>query len=65
MPLPSVLLRFKDLEIVGIRNWPTLKRRIERDNFPVGRYAGGLRFWSKEEVEQWWDSRPQASGGSK
>ena len=63
MALPSVLLRFQDLQIVGIRNWPTLKRRIKNDGFPAGRYAGSLRFWTKEEVEAWWDSRPQANNG--
>ena len=58
MALPSALLRFQDLKIVGINNWPTLKRRIENDGFPVGRYAGSLRFWTEEEVANWWDSRP-------
>ena len=54
MALPSALLRFQDLKIVGINNWPTLKRRIENDGFPVGRYAGSLRFWTEEEVANWW-----------
>lgn len=34
MLLPSKVFRFPDLKRVGINNWPTLKRRIENDNFP-------------------------------
>jgi predicted DNA-binding transcriptional regulator AlpA len=59
--IPSELLRFKDLKRVGINNWPTLKRRIEQDNFPPGRYLGpNTRAWSLEEVQAWWEARPKA-----
>ena len=47
----SPLLRFKDLKRVGINNWPTLKRRVEKDGFPPGRYIGdNTRAWTEEEV---------------
>ena len=58
--LPSELLRFKDLKRVGIVNWPTLKRRVLKDNFPTGRYIGASRVWTLEEVSAWWDTRPKA-----
>jgi hypothetical protein len=56
------LLRFKDLRDRGIiTNWPMLKRRIERDGFPVGRMVGpNTRVWIEEEVEKWVKSRPIA-----
>jgi hypothetical protein len=58
--IPEQLLRFKDLARVGIFNWPTLKRRVEQDNFPPGRYVGkNTRVWSLDEVEACWDSRPK------
>ena len=61
MPLPSKVLRFPDLKRVGINNWPTLKRRVEKDNFPPGRYIGkNSRVWTEEEIEAWWLSRPSA-----
>jgi hypothetical protein len=60
--LPSKLLRFKDLTCVGITNWVTLKRRVERDNFPPGRYLGeNTRVWDLDEVTRWWDNRPSAA----
>ena len=54
------LLRFKDLRERGIiNNWPMLKRRIERDGFPVGRLIGAnSRAWIEEDVEKWVKSRP-------
>jgi len=55
-----VLLRFPDLKCVGINNWPSLKRRVEKDGFPAGRYIGGSRVWTLEEVENWFNSRPKA-----
>jgi hypothetical protein len=59
--LPSKLLRFPDLKCVGINNWPTLKRRVQEDGFPAGRYVGrNTRVWTAEEVEAWFNSRPQA-----
>jgi hypothetical protein len=56
------LLRFKDLRDRGIiGNWPMLKRRIERDGFPVGRMIGpNTRVWIEEEIEKWVKSRPIA-----
>jgi predicted DNA-binding transcriptional regulator AlpA len=56
------LLRFKDLRERGIiKNWPMLKRRIERDGFPVGIMVGSnSRAWIEEEVEKWIKSRPTA-----
>jgi predicted DNA-binding transcriptional regulator AlpA len=56
------LLRLRDLRERGIiNNWPMLKRRIERDNFPVGRMAGpNTRVWIEEEVDKWIKSRPTA-----
>ena len=45
--LPKKLLRFRDLECVGITNWPTLKRRVEKEGFPPGHYVGKSRVWTK------------------
>ena len=57
----SPLLRFKDLKRVGINNWPTLKRSVEKDGFPPGRYIGdNTRAWTEEEVTAWWDNLPSA-----
>jgi predicted DNA-binding transcriptional regulator AlpA len=59
--LPRKSLRFLDLKCVGINNWPTLKRRVEQDNFPPGRYVGkNTRVWTEEEVSAWWEARPTA-----
>jgi hypothetical protein len=55
-----VLLRFRDLKRVNINNWPSLKRRVEKDGLPAGRYIGGSRVWTEEEVENWFNSRPKA-----
>jgi hypothetical protein len=45
------LLRFKDLTAVGIHNWVTLRRRVDRDGFPAGRLLGpGQRVWTVQEV---------------
>jgi len=56
------LLRFKDLRERGIiANWPMLKRRIERDGFPVGKMIGpNQRAWIESEVDSWVKSRPTA-----
>jgi predicted DNA-binding transcriptional regulator AlpA len=53
-------LRFKDLQARGIINsWPMLKRRVERDGFPVGVMVGpNQRAWIEAEVEKWIRSRP-------
>jgi predicted DNA-binding transcriptional regulator AlpA len=62
MSLPKCVLRMKDLRCVGINNWPTLKRRILKDNFPPGRYVGAnTRVWDEAEVERWWATRPSAA----
>ena len=62
MALPKALLRMRDLTCVGITNWPTLKRRIQQDNFPPGRYVGkNTRVWTEEEVERWFATRPSAA----
>ena len=59
--LPSRLLRFRDLKEIGlVKNWPTLKRRIENQGFPPGRLLGpATRVWSEAEVELWFVSRPE------
>jgi predicted DNA-binding transcriptional regulator AlpA len=56
------LLRFRDLKDRGIVNsWPMLRRRIERDGFPLGRMLGpNTRAWTETEVEEWLKSRPTA-----
>jgi hypothetical protein len=60
MGLPSKILKFTDLKRVNINNWPSLKRRVQQDGFPAGRYIGSNRIWTEEEVEAWWNSRPKA-----
>ena len=55
------LLRFKDLQRLKIiNNWPTLKRRVQKDGFPAGRYVGSSRVWFVAEVLAWLDARPKA-----
>jgi hypothetical protein len=56
------LLRFRDLKDRGIvANWPSLKRRIEKDGFPPGRMIGpGTRAWLETEIDAWVASRPTA-----
>ena len=55
------LLRFKDLARVGITNWVTLKRRVQRDGFPAGFYLGqNTRVWPLEEVLAWLATRAKA-----
>ena len=58
----QMLLRFPDLNDAGIvRNWPQLKRLVERHGFPAGRIlSDNTRFWSADEVDQWLASRPLA-----
>jgi hypothetical protein len=51
------LLRFKDLKRVGINNWVTLRRRVEKDGFPPGRLLGPqTRMWTLQEVTDWFNS---------
>jgi predicted DNA-binding transcriptional regulator AlpA len=59
------LLRFRDLKERGIINsWPMLKRRVERDGFPVGIMVGpNQRAWIEAEVDAWIKSRP--TGGTR
>ena len=61
MSLPNKLLRFRDLKRIGlVRNWPTLKRRIESQGFPPGRLLGpNTRVWTEGEVELWFAGRPE------
>jgi predicted DNA-binding transcriptional regulator AlpA len=58
--LPSKLLRFRDLQKIGIvTNWPQLKQLVQKQGFPPGRLLGvNSRAWPQEEVEAWWCSRP-------
>jgi hypothetical protein len=58
--MPPVLLCFRDLKRVKINNWPSLKRRVEKDGFPAGRYIGGKRVWTEEEVDNWFNNLPRA-----
>ena len=58
------LLRFRDLKRVGITNWVTLRRRVEKDGFPPGRLLGpSQRVWTTQEVEDWFNTRPKARAG--
>jgi hypothetical protein len=59
--LPNKLLRFRDLKEIGlVKNWPTLKRRIENQGFPPGRILGpATRVWTETEVGLWFVSRPE------
>ena len=51
----TLLLRFADLKRRGIvRNWPTLKRWIEKEKFPPGiKLATNSRAWPEDEIEKW------------
>ncbi len=52
------LLRFPDLKARGIiNNWPTLRRWIERENFPVGFRIQNTRFWTEQSINDWIASR--------
>lgn len=55
-------VRFRDLKAAGVvENWTQLRRLIETEDFPSGRYAGkNTRLWTADEVEDWMDSRPSA-----
>ena len=65
----DALLRFSDLKarrVVG--NHPTLKRWIEQEGFPPGRWLGPkTHVWTESEVEAWLNSRPasiKSNGGA-
>jgi predicted DNA-binding transcriptional regulator AlpA len=54
------LLRFSDLKDRKIvTNHVTLKRWIEREDFPPGRMLGpNTRVWCESEIDAWLESRP-------
>ncbi|PBB21146.1 AlpA family phage regulatory protein [Mesorhizobium sp. WSM4313] len=56
------LLRFADLAERGIvRNWPQLRRLVEKNGFPPGRMLGeNSRFWTEIEIDEWLAARPLA-----
>jgi len=56
----TVLLRYRDLKARGIvRNRMTLRRRIQKDGFPLGRMTGpNERTWTADEIDAWVKSRP-------
>jgi predicted DNA-binding transcriptional regulator AlpA len=55
-------LRFRDLVALGVvRNWPTLLRWVEKEQFPAGRWLGpNSRMWTADEVAAWLAARPTA-----
>ena len=57
------LLRFSDLKQRNIvRNWPTLKRWIEKLDFPPGIKLGdNTRAWDEAKVEEWLRNRPSGA----
>jgi predicted DNA-binding transcriptional regulator AlpA len=56
---PTRLLRFRDLQILGIvDNWPTLLRWINEEGFPAGfRLGPNTRAFPDDEVARWLESR--------
>jgi predicted DNA-binding transcriptional regulator AlpA len=58
----TILLRFADLKARGIvGNWMTLRRWIEREDFPAGIKLGpNSRAWDEAKVEAWIANRPKA-----
>jgi predicted DNA-binding transcriptional regulator AlpA len=59
----SNFLRFRHLqERQIVTNWPQLKRLIEKQGFPPGRYLGpNTRAWTEEEIDAWLGSCPSAA----
>jgi predicted DNA-binding transcriptional regulator AlpA len=55
-----VYVRFRDISAAGIaRNWPTLTRLIQEDDFPPGvMLSPNIRAWKLVEIEQWLERRP-------
>ena len=55
-------IRFTELKARGIvKNWPTLRNRINKQGFPPGKLTGpNERTWTEQEVKDWIDSRPTA-----
>ena len=58
----SELLRYRDLEQYGVRNWVTLGRWIKDQGVPAGFYLGPILGWFKKD----WDNLAchPAPGGS-
>ena len=50
----------RDLKERGIvTSWPALKRKIDREGFPIGFLLGpNTRAWTEEEITDWLASRP-------
>jgi predicted DNA-binding transcriptional regulator AlpA len=65
--LSDELLRFCDLKARKIvTKHVTLKRWIEKDGFPPGRWLGpNTRVWLKSEVHDWIASRPSIREGDR
>jgi predicted DNA-binding transcriptional regulator AlpA len=55
-----VYVRFRDIKTAGIaRNWPTLTRLIEEENFPPGiMLSPNIRAWRADAIEAWLETRP-------
>jgi predicted DNA-binding transcriptional regulator AlpA len=53
-------VRFRDISTAGIaKNWPTLTRLIEEENFPRGvMLSRNIRAWPLDEIEAWLATRP-------
>ena len=57
----SDLLRYRDLEQYGVRNWVTLGRWIKDQGAPAGFYLGrNTRAWFKKDWDTWLANRPKA-----
>jgi predicted DNA-binding transcriptional regulator AlpA len=54
------LLRYTDLVERGlVRSRMTLKRRIDEQDFPLGRLISpNARAWTEKEIEEWLATRP-------
>jgi predicted DNA-binding transcriptional regulator AlpA len=53
-----MLLRFPDLAQYGVHNYPTLKRWIEKQGAPKGRWLGpNTHVWDKAEWDEWLANR--------
>ena len=55
-----VYVRSRDINAAGIaKNWPTLTRLIEEENFPRGvMLSPNIRAWRLDEIEAWLETRP-------
>ena len=53
------LIRFADLKSAGVvKNWPQVKRLVEREGFPPGfLLSANTRVWEEDEVAAWVASR--------